>query len=176
MIYIILKSINIWDLQIAQSYRQRFPQSNVSALRTFLGSTSPELRLAETVAVKAPVASRKGLRCGRRWWKGFKCLMVLKGWHFLRLLQKDTCLNGRWEVLEFWPENQPIFATSEQVMWMTPMEGPCFKGTKLFWNTNPAISAMGLGLSNTNRITLFLMPSSFPESPAGNFSLVADFC
>lgn len=29
---------------------------------TFLGSTSPELRLAETVAVKAPVASRKGLR------------------------------------------------------------------------------------------------------------------
>ena len=39
-----MKSISIWDLQIAHSYTDNASPTNVSALRTFLASTSPELR------------------------------------------------------------------------------------------------------------------------------------
>ena len=58
--------IHLLILPDKKPFQTTLPPIQVSALRAFLGSTSPELRLAETVAVKAPVASRKGLRCGRR--------------------------------------------------------------------------------------------------------------
>ena len=66
-----LSACPIWNLSTSGTFKlptptdKTLPPLHVSALRTFLGSTSPELRLAETVAVKAPVASGKGLGCGR---------------------------------------------------------------------------------------------------------------
>ena len=107
-----LSACPIWNLSTSGTFKlptpipPTLPPLHVSPLRAFLGSTSPELRLAETVAVKAPVASRKGLRVAAGGdGRASNVWMVLKGWHFLRLLLEIhawmafvKCLNFDWKV------------------------------------------------------------------------------